>query len=220
MKKGLHLHRVLFLFFLFFAVGLFFDFSSTLYAWFIRTSLAYPTLGELSLMLWLISISYIFLYTLKEFDQDRLKPGILLLFFILIFGEGIHLVSNSVQIKLWIIGYKDSLALGLPIHPKLAAVSPPLRQVFHYLYICDEYIGHFFIFSAIFLFLALFYSLGFNHEKPKKPKIIDVILMLSVAAINGIYMAWNVIEGQSVYLLLLFCLLMLGIKLYQTYHRR
>jgi len=131
----------------------------------------------------------------------------------LIFGEGAQFVANSVQIKLWHIGYNDTLGLGLPSHASLPAISLKLRQIFQFLYFSDEILGHYLIFTAIFLFFLVFYGIGFRRhsfisEKKYGP------LFFSIVLLNGLYMAWNMIEGQAVPLFLFMCMLLAGIKVY------
>ena len=65
------------------------------------------------------------------------------MYFFLFYGAGIHDAGNSVQLKLWLLGYNDTLGRGLPPDPRLPVIAEIILPIFRLMYFYDEYLGHF-----------------------------------------------------------------------------
>jgi hypothetical protein len=207
---------VLWLFLLYALCGLFLDLPSSIETFFIRTPLNFPALGEVSMLIWVLAVSIIFFKILQQFGYERFTLPTLLLFFLLYYGEGIHATANAVQMKLWILGYGDALVDGGSYPDTLPTIDSIVLPIFKLLYFCDEVLGHFIEFSGIFLFFLLFYYLSFSPS-PDILKKNNYVLAFASVFLLGLYMAWDMVEGQSVGEFSLGCLAMLSIKVYQRY---
>jgi len=228
-------HKITFLLALNFIIGILLDFNSTIYSWFLRTWAAYPYLGDISLAAWIAISTILLAQLIKLFYPDKQFPlYIFILFYIFIFGATINLVANSIQSKLWALGYNDNLALGTATPAMLKNVDIKMLPMFAMIYFFDEYLGHFLLFVGYFALLIVAYSLCFtekNHIFNSKFKSIRkkissffsttssssekyLSVTLICAGLNSLYFAWCAVEGQSIPLFSFFCLTMLIIKLY------
>lgn len=195
--------------------GILFDFLSTIYAFFLlKTPLHYPGFATLSTSIWLFVTCLIFLKILKLYGYNKFNIWIFVIYFIFIYSAGIQAVGNSIQINLWHIGYQDNLAHELPYPAHLATVPTVIMPIFKLLYFYDEYLGHFLLFSGYFAFFLVFYAAGFSEKKQPVLKK-HLILFYSSAILNGLFIAWNIVEGQSIFLFSLITAIMIGIYLYQ-----
>lgn len=207
-------HWFLYLLLFNFLVGFFFDFSSTIFDFFIEIPMHVPSLSPIFLTIWLFLTAFIFMKILTIFGYEKMTGWLLVMYFLLLYGTGMNVVGNSVQLKLWTLGYQDHLGLGLPYSIHLHRVPSNIIPIFKLLYFYDETLGHLFLFSGYFLFFMVFYYAGFNAAMNDVLKKHYLLFYVSVI-LNGLYIAWLIIEGQSIILFVLFTAILLGIKGYQ-----
>ena len=194
-------HRPWRLLLAFFAVGVIFDFASTIYSYFIATPIDLPDVGTVSIALWLIFTVVIFRRLFRSLGDGVVPRIVDLLMVALIFGTGVYLVANSVQLKLWILQYNDELS-HVTSYP---GVDGKLLAIFRLLYFYDEVLGHILIFIPFFTLFVVAYVCALRPatgtEPPDSPTQIP---RWGYAAIGlaSLYLAWDLVEGQSVLLYL------------------
>ncbi len=205
--------RIYFLLCLNFCVGFLFDFGSTVYSYSFRTPLFYPNVGDVSLLVWLALSFVLFLNMLMLVSENKIPKWVIALLFIFVVGTVIQLINNSIQVKLYILGYQDELSKGNPQAVHAALNDPRLVAIFSLIYFYDEILGHFLAVGSYFFLFIKLYDYAFIRGQQTAAVALPRRFWLPIGG-NGLYLAWLVIEGQSTPLFVLLLLSVLGIKYY------
>lgn len=130
----------------------------------------------------------------KSYD---LLVNLCLIFFIM--GASIHLVGDSINHRLSLIGYQFHLSLeDNPIMQKLEPKS--LVKSFELLYFYDEVLGHYMWYIPFFICLTVYYTSCFSDASKQADKksggLIRANLKLILLTFSAAYYWYLVTEGQ------------------------
>jgi len=186
-----------------FALGLSCDFASTIYSYFLVTPIDLPDLGTLSITLWLVLTVVIFRRLYRSLGDGSVPRIVDLLTVAFIFGSAVYIVANSIQPKLWVLGYEDQLA-HVTSYP---GVDSKLLPIFRLIYFYDEVLGHVLMFVPYFLMFIVAYVCALGRptaiptaaDPPAAPARIPRWAYW-VIGLESLYLAWDIVEGQSVLL--------------------
>lgn len=132
-------------------------------------------------------------------------------------GASIHLVGDSVQHRLILLGYKNHLPLQE--NPLMKNLTPPaLIKSFQLLYFFDEYLGHELWYIPLFLsYFLVFYGNFDKKDKVETALPLKAWLLLILSVLEEWYL---VTEAQISLTFLIMLSAMLGVLCYQSYSGR
>ena len=136
---------------------------------------------------------------------------------IFVMGTSIHLVGDSVQHRLILLGYKNHLKVRE--NPLMQNLTPPaLVQSFELLYFFDERLGHHLWYIALFTAYFLIFLRNFGKKGEVRTALpIEGWLLLLVSTPEQWYL---VTEGQIFPMFLVMLIAMVAVWCYQCYHGR
>ena len=128
---------------------------------------------------------------------NDLLVNLCIIFFIM--GASIHLVGDSINHRLSLIGYQFHLSLeDNPIMQKLEPKA--LVKSFELLYFYDEVLGHYMWYIPFFVCLQMYFSscFSFSYAKAKARKFspIQTWLKNTLVVVSASYYWYLVTEGQ------------------------
>lgn len=136
---------------------------------------------------------------------------------VFVMGASIHLVGDSVQHRLILLGFKNHLPLRE--NPLMMNLTPPaLVQSFELLHFFDEYLGH----ELWYIPLFVSYFLVFCGNFGKKGKVhTNLSLKAWLLLLASVLEEWYLVtEAQIFPTFLVLLIAMLAILCYQSYRGR
>ena len=132
-------------------------------------------------------------------------------------GASIHLVGDSVEHRLILLGYKNHLPLQE--NPLMMNLTPPaLIQSFELLYFFDEYLGHELWYIPLFVsYFLVFYGNFDSKGKVQTSLSLKAWLLLIPSVLEEWYL---VTEAQIFHTFLTMFIAMIVVLCYQSYQGR
>ena len=136
---------------------------------------------------------------------------------VFVMGASIHLVGDSVEHRLILLGYKNHLPLQE--NPLMKNLTPPaLIQSFQLLYFFDEYLGHELWYIPLFVSYFLVFYGNFDKKGNVETTLsIKAWLLLIPSTLEEWYL---VTEAQIFHTFLIMLIAMLVVLCYQSYSGR
>ena len=132
---------------------------------------------------------------------------------VFVMGASIHLVGDSVEHRLILLGYKNHLPLQE--NPLMKNLTPPaLIQSFQLLYFFDEYLGHKLWYTPLFISYFLIFCGNFDKRNVETTLSVKAWLLLIPSILEEWYL---VTEAQIFYTFLIMLVAMLVVLCYHCH---
>ncbi|CAG2199273.1 CLN6 [Mytilus edulis] len=185
-----------------------FDFGRPIFALFVPQKwfpMNYPSVGDYCHMAYNVITPFCLLKLFERSPNKSSTTFNMLCIITFVMGASIHLVGDSINHRLVLLGYE--LHLSVRENPMMQQMQPQgLVDSFELLYLYDEVIGHLMWYIPFFISFFLYFVGCFTSKLTTPSSTVSWWLLMLV---SGLYYWYLVTEGQifSVYIITFICML-------------